>query len=115
MSGFPFLPKALFLLGASGLWSVPIFCFDNLPRPDINLEFEDPRVRMISGIRPYRKGGIRMDRQLLESGAIVWHNYGHGGGGITLSWGSVREVLRDATGDLATSSRVVVWGQESLA
>ncbi len=46
------------------------FSFETLPRPDIQVEFEDPRVRMVSGIRPYRKGGIRMDRQVLASGRL---------------------------------------------
>jgi D-amino-acid oxidase len=42
------------------------------------------------GLRPVRDR-VRLDEEVRESGRIV-HNYGHGGGGVTLSWGCAREV-----------------------
>src|SRR4051812_43072016 len=41
----------------------------------------------MAGLRPYRRSGFVVRREQLGEKALV-HNYGHGGGGITLSWGS---------------------------
>lgn len=45
------------------------------------------------GLRPVRPH-VRLETQRLAGGALVCHNYGHGGAGITLSWGCAREVAR---------------------
>lgn len=45
------------------------------------------------GIRPYRKTGVRLEREKLSDGRTVIHNYGHGGSGFTLSWGCAKEVV----------------------
>jgi D-amino-acid oxidase len=45
------------------------------------------------GLRPFRKSGVRLERDRLAGGRAVIHNYGHGGAGFTLSWGCAREVL----------------------
>jgi D-amino-acid oxidase len=42
------------------------------------------------GLRPARHGGARVEA---EDGWLV-HNYGHGGAGMTLSWGCADEVTR---------------------
>lgn len=42
-----------------------------------------------AGIRPYRLETIRVEREDI-AGKRVIHNYGHGGAGVTLSWGSAR-------------------------
>jgi D-amino-acid oxidase len=39
------------------------------------------------GLRPVRRGGVRLERE----GDVI-HCYGHGGAGLTLSWGCAREV-----------------------
>lgn len=44
------------------------------------------------GLRPFRKSGVRLERDFLRDGRAVIHNYGHGGAGFTLSWGCAREV-----------------------
>jgi D-amino-acid oxidase len=49
------------------------------------------------GLRPFRKSGVRLERDLLRDGRAMIHNYGHGGAGFTLSWGCAREVLEAAT------------------
>jgi D-amino-acid oxidase len=46
----------------------------------------------LAGLRPYRRGGIRVDAEEIEDKWII-HNYGHGGGGITLSWGCVQNAI----------------------
>lgn len=49
------------------------------------------------GLRPFRKSGVRLERDQIADGRSVIHNYGHGGSGFTLSWGCAREVLALAT------------------
>ena len=65
------------------------------------LNINKPRVLAERvGLRPFRKSGVRIERDRLADGRAVIHNYGHGGAGFTLSWGCAREVL-----ELAVSSR----------
>jgi D-amino-acid oxidase len=45
------------------------------------------------GIRPCR-ATVRLEAEVLPSGTRVIHNYGHGGSGVTLSWGCADEVAR---------------------
>jgi D-amino-acid oxidase len=49
----------------------------------------DRVIRTVAGLRPFRPGGFRVERENLGGKALV-HNYGHGGAGITLSWGTSR-------------------------
>ena len=44
-------------------------------------------IRTVAGLRPYRRSGFVVRAEALGEKRLV-HNYGHGGGGITLSWGS---------------------------
>ena len=46
-------------------------------------------IRTGAGLRPYRASGFVVRREQFGDKALV-HNYGHGGAGITLSWGSSR-------------------------
>ena len=58
------------------------------------LEIEKPRVlRERVGLRPFRKSGVRLEKEKLRDGRTVIHNYGHGGSGFTLSWGCAHEVV----------------------
>jgi D-amino-acid oxidase len=45
------------------------------------------------GLRPFRKSGVRVEREKLRDGRTVIHNYGHGGSGFTISWGCARKVF----------------------
>ncbi len=45
----------------------------------------------VAGLRPYRNQTFRLEPETVGTKFIV-HNYGHGGGGITLSWGCALEV-----------------------
>lgn len=45
-----------------------------------------------SGYRPYREKGIRIEKD----GSII-HNYGHGGSGVTFSWGSAIKATNQIT------------------
>jgi D-amino-acid oxidase len=58
------------------------------------LKMERPNVLAERvGLRPFRKSGVRLERDQLRDGRTVVHNYGHGGSGFTLSWGCARDVL----------------------
>jgi len=46
-------------------------------------------IRTVAGLRPYRESGFVVRAEALGDKTLV-HNYGHGGAGITLSWGSSR-------------------------
>ncbi|MFF2411394.1 FAD-dependent oxidoreductase [Streptomyces sp. NPDC058092] len=43
------------------------------------------------GARPTRSA-VRVEAEYREDGIVVVHNYGHGGAGVTLSWGCADEV-----------------------
>jgi len=46
-------------------------------------------IRIDVGLRPFRPSGFRVEREPFGDKVLV-HNYGHGGGGITLSWGTAK-------------------------
>ncbi len=56
----------------------------------------DPRLRGVEilghrvGLRPCRPE-VRLESEPLGRG-VLWHNYGHGGAGISLSWGCAAEI-----------------------
>jgi D-amino-acid oxidase len=88
-----------------------------LPDPDFSrLRAANPYV---IGVRPHRKGGVRLELEpapFSTASGKKWiiHNYGHGGGGITLSWGCasvVTDLVRRAIGQPGGEpARVAVLG-----
>jgi D-amino-acid oxidase len=56
----------------------------------------DPRLQGVEilghrvGFRPCRPE-VRLESEPL-SGSVLWHNYGHGGAGVSLSWGCAAEI-----------------------
>jgi glycine/D-amino acid oxidase-like deaminating enzyme len=72
-------------------WAAPRISMDNV-------------IRVIVGHRPYRPSGFVVRSESFDD-KIVVHNYGHGGGGLSLSWGSsalaVRETLGMQAGEVA--------------
>lgn len=58
---------------------------------------EDRIVRVIVGHRPFRPSGFVVRRERYDAREII-HNYGHGGGGISLSWGSSALAVQEARG-----------------
>src|SRR5258706_8156949 len=66
----------------------------------------DRIIREVVGLRPYRPEGFRVEAERIGEKLLV-HNYGHGGAGITLSWGtaSLAVDLLSEPGAIATGSR----------
>jgi D-amino-acid oxidase len=59
---------------------------------------EDRIIRTVVGLRPFRPSGFVVKAETFDSKLVV-HNYGHGGGGMSLSWGTAHLAL-----DLAMQS-----------
>ncbi|HEY9684650.1 MAG TPA: FAD-dependent oxidoreductase [Oculatellaceae cyanobacterium] len=55
-----------------------------LPKEDI--------LQVSCGFRPVRSS-VRLEKEEVSPGKFVFHNYGHGGAGYTLSWGCALAVL----------------------
>ena len=55
-----------------------------LERVDVS---EDRIIRRVVGLRPFRPAGFVVRAESLGDQLLV-HDYGHGGGGVTLSWGT---------------------------
>lgn len=55
----------------------------------------DRVIRTIAGLRPYRAPGFVVRSEKLGDKLVV-HNYGHGGAGITLSWGTSYLAVEEA-------------------
>src|SRR5215212_3724778 len=49
-------------------------------------------IREVVGLRPYRPEGFVVDAERVGDKFLI-HNYGHGGAGITLSWGTASLAL----------------------
>jgi len=54
-------------------------------------------IREVVGHRPFRPAGFVVRSEQLGEKVVV-HNYGHGGSGITLSWGSSALAVRETLG-----------------
>jgi D-amino-acid oxidase len=52
----------------------------------------DRIIREVVGLRPYRSEGFVVDAERVGNKLLI-HNYGHGGAGITLSWGTASLAL----------------------
>jgi glycine/D-amino acid oxidase-like deaminating enzyme len=73
--------------------SLPLY---DLPGPITPIRADVDRIfRITVCLRPFRAAGPRLDVERLGDKVVV-HNYGHGGSGWSLSWGSADVVVRKA-------------------
>src|SRR6202049_3322662 len=71
-------------------------------------------IRTVTGLRPFRPSGFVVRTESIEGKTIV-HNYGHGGGGVTLSWGSAHLAVEHALPTGAMRMAVLGSGAVGLA
>lgn len=71
------------------------YTLSGVPLRRVNVS-EDRVIRTIAGLRPFRRTGFNVSAERRNDKVLV-HNYGHGGGGITLSWGSSHLAMELAT------------------
>ena len=57
-----------------------------VPLPPVRSSM-DRATRTLVGLRPFRPQGYRLEKEAFGDKTIV-HNYGHGGCGVTMSWGT---------------------------
>lgn len=75
-----------------------------LPKVDVR---PDREIRTVVGLRPFRPSGFVVAGQKFDDKLVV-HNYGHGGGGVTLSWGTGELACREV--DTTSEKSVAVLG-----
>jgi D-amino-acid oxidase len=72
----------------------------------------DRVIREVVGLRPFRPEGFRVEAERVGNKLLV-HNYGHGGAGITLSWGTASlalDLARDFLGARASRPQRLARG-----
>jgi glycine/D-amino acid oxidase-like deaminating enzyme len=81
-----------------------------LPSPNLALT-RGQRPTFIAGLRPHRTGTYRLETETVGKKLVI-HNYGHGGAGITMSWGCAKQVLALLAAQRATlaDKQVAVLG-----
>ena len=87
---------------------------DPVPAPAFRLPAvkvsRDRVIRTVVGLRPFRPSGFRVEREDLGGGRVLIHNYGHGGAGVTLSWGTSWLAVEELLGDGPAPARAAVIG-----
>ncbi len=74
--------------------------------PDLS---DEQFVGAVCGLRPCRRGGLRIETERLGSKTIV-HHYGHGGCGVTLSFGSAQLAADLVDGVAKPNQSIAVLG-----
>src|SRR5436190_7348122 len=82
-----------------------------LPRVRVSA---DRVIRSIAGLRPFRPSGFVVRAQKLDTKTVI-HNYGHGGAGITLSWGTAQLAVDLAPRDASRECAVIGCGVVGLS
>ena len=71
-------------------------------------------IRTVVGLRPFRPSGFVVAGQKFDDKLVV-HNYGHGGGGVTLSWGTAELACREVDASGIKDVAVLGCGAVGLA
>ena len=104
------LLRASLLAGASALPRNALAAKPGLPRVQVA---RDRVIRIITGLRPFRPAGFVVRAEKLDDKLVI-HNYGHGGAGITLSWGTGLLAVREAAAVEARDCAVIGCGVNGL-
>lgn len=75
---------------------------------------ENRVIRVVVGLRPFRPSGFVVRAGKLDEKTLI-HNYGHGGGGITLSWGTAQLAVELAADAGARDCAVLGCGVAGLS
>jgi len=115
--------RTLLRLGGGGLLGAGLGACaarsDVLPRepafrlPIVNVAW-NRIIRTTVGLRPYRPSGFVLRADKLDATTVI-HNYGHGGSGISLSWGTGRRVAEMALEHRSRQAAVIGCGAVGLA
>ncbi|HEX7718217.1 MAG TPA: FAD-dependent oxidoreductase [Woeseiaceae bacterium] len=89
------------------------FTPSGLPLRRVNVA-ADRVIRTDVGLRPYRDAGFVLRTDRLDDKLLI-HNYGHGGGGITLSWGTAHMAMETALASEHRRCAVIGCGAVGLA
>lgn len=84
--GFASAGSAALLSGCATVGERPRAIANCVPLAPVNVDASRV-IRTVAGLRPYRRSGFVVRAETFGLKRLV-HNYGHGGSGITLSWGS---------------------------
>lgn len=74
----------------------------------------DRVIRTIGGLRPFRPSGFVVRGENTD-GKVIVHNYGHGGAGITLSWGTAHLASLEALSTEYRDAAVIGGGVNGLS
>ena len=74
----------------------------------------DREIRTVVGLRPYRPSGFVVKAEKIGEKLLI-HNYGHGGAGITLSWGTSQLATALLLGEPVSAVAVLGCGAVGLA
>jgi D-amino-acid oxidase len=99
-------------------------CYRSRPWPSVPLSGSDSilapavvsperEIRTVVGLRPFRPTGFVVRAEKLGEKLVI-HNYGHGGAGITLSWGT-SQLATGLPVELSSSVAVIGCGAVGLA
>jgi glycine/D-amino acid oxidase-like deaminating enzyme len=75
---------------------------------------ENRVIREVAGLRPFRRSGFRVEVEPLGEKTLI-HNYGHGGGGVSLSWGTAQLAVEHALQTPHRRAAVIGCGAVGLA
>lgn len=73
----------------------------------------DRVTRTVVGLRPYRPQGYRLEAETIGSKTVI-HNYGHGGCGVTLSWGTANIAADEASAARQRAVAVLGCGVQGI-
>ena len=110
--------RSLLTLGGMGLLGAGLSACSARPGPEqrlapVRAEW-DRIIRTTVGLRPHRPSGFVLRTDRLDDTTLI-HNYGHGGAGMSLSWGTGRMAAEMALGHDSRRAAVVGCGALGLA